>query len=51
MHAETSEHPGGLFDELLGGTWSAPDEEDYPHEAVAEIQALLADLVADLSRP
>ncbi len=52
MDADTSEHPAGLLDELLGGTWHAPaaDDEDYPHDAVVEIQALLTDLVGELDR-
>lgn len=37
---------GIVLDELLGGTWTAPDvDDDYPDEAVAEIQGLLGDLV------
>jgi hypothetical protein len=39
-------------DELLGGLWNAPAEDEdeaYPHEAVAEIQALLDELVAAIS--
>ncbi len=41
---------GIVLDELLGGTWTAPDVDDeYPDEAVAEIQGLLGDLVEALS--
>jgi hypothetical protein len=50
MHADMTEAPSGLLDELLGGTWTTPDDEDYPHDAVEQMQALLADLVADLCR-
>lgn len=43
---------GIVLDELLGGTWTAPDSDDeYPDEAVAEIQGLLGDLVDELTGP
>jgi len=50
MHEGITEAPAGLLDELLGGTWTTPDDEDYPHEAVEQMQALLDELVADLCR-
>ena len=52
MHADDCERPAGLYDELLGGTWTTPgwDDEEDPRETVAQIQALLGDLIAELER-
>lgn len=42
--------PGALHDDLLGGSWSCPadDDDDEAGRTIAEIDALLGELIAEL---
>ena len=42
--------PDALHDDLLGGSWSCPayDDDDEAGRTIAEIDALLGELIAEL---